>query len=324
MKALVTGAPGFIGSFLCKGLINRGIDISAFALPGEGVAHLEDEGIEIHRGDLRNPSSLKGICDNIDVVFHLAGRVTDWGSPRDFYGSIFDTTKNLLDESVGKVSRFVYISSIAACGLGRHLKGQREEDTCFKSGVPYNDAKLDTERLAWRYHEGKDIACTVVRPANVIGPNSVWVKDVIERYQKLFVPLIDQGMYSASLLYLENLVDGIILSGTLEIGKGKTYHFRDDWEVTWKEYVTELGTMVGKRPMGSVPFPLAWYGGLILEKILTPLGIRPPITRLAAAVMGRDNDVDTTKARTELGWKTLVSYEEAMDRIEKWVKDVFC
>lgn len=54
MKALVTGAPGFIGSFLCKGLINRRIDVSAFALPGEGVAHLEDEGIEIHRGDLKN------------------------------------------------------------------------------------------------------------------------------------------------------------------------------------------------------------------------------------------------------------------------------
>lgn len=322
MRALVTGAPGFIGSFLCKELINRGIDVSALALPGEDVSELKAQGIEIHFGDLREPSSFKGICDNIDVVFHLAGRVTDWGAAHDFYGSIFDTTKNLLDESDRKASRFVYISSIAACGLGKHLKGQREEDPVFKSGVPYNDAKLDTEILVRRCHEEKNLACTVVRPANVIGPNSVWVKDVIERYQKLFVPLIDHGDHSASLIYVENLVHGIILAGTLEIGKGKTYHFRDDWEVTWKEYVTDLGAMIGKRPMGSVPFPLAWYGGLILEKVFTPLNIRPPITRLAAGVMGRNNDVDTTKARTELGWKTLISYEEAMSRINTWLRTV--
>jgi len=53
---------------------------------------------------------------------------------------------------------------------------------------------------------------------------------------------------------------------------------------------------------------------------LTPLGIRPPATRLAIAVMGRDNDVNTSKARQELGWQTKISYPEAMGQIEQWVK----
>jgi len=54
--------------------------------------------------------------------------------------------------------------------------------------------------------------------------------------------------------------------------------------------------------------------------MLTPIGIRPPVTRLAIAVMGRDNDVDTSKAFKELGWQTKVSYPEAMANIGEWVK----
>lgn len=79
--------------------------------------------------------------------------------------------------------------------------------------------------------------------------------------------------------------------------------------------------MIGKAPGFSLPFSVAWTAGVLFEAVLTPLKIRPPVTRLAAGVMGRDNDVDTTKARTELGWQTVVSYPEAMRRIGDWVRE---
>ena len=63
------------------------------------------------------------------------------------------------------------------------------------------------------------------------------------------VPLFDGGRYSASFVYVDNLVDGIIRAGTMDIAKGKAYHFRDDWNVTWKEYITDLGSFIGKRPV---------------------------------------------------------------------------
>jgi nucleoside-diphosphate-sugar epimerase len=81
--------------------------------------------------------------------------------------------------------------------------------------------------------------------------------------------------------------------------------------------------MIGKKPRMSIPFPLAWWGGVFMEALLTPLGIRPPITRLAAGVMGRDNDVDNTKAKTEIGWQTSISYDDAMLRIRDWVDKVY-
>jgi nucleoside-diphosphate-sugar epimerase len=304
---------------LCKELSNRQFAVKALALPDEDVSHIRDHVLEIRRGDLTAPESFKGICDDVDVVFHLAARVTDWGSVDDFYSSILDATKNILDECLGKASRFLYVSSIAACGLGRHLRGLKEGDEAFKSGIPYNDAKLDTERLVMSYHGKSRIMCTIVRPSNVIGPGSVWVRDVIERFQGLFVPLVDRGKYSASLIHVGNLVEGMILAGTLDIAEGKTYFLRDDWSVTWKEYVTDLGAILGKQPVGSIPFKVAWTGGSILEKILTPFRLRPPVTRLAAGVMGRDNDVDNTRAKQELGWRTRVSYRDAMEEIRRWV-----
>lgn len=317
---LVTGAGGFIGSFLCRRLTENGYAIKALAFPEENVKHLEAMGVEISVGDLTKFESIKGIADGVDIVYHLAGRVTDWGPKKVFYASILDATKNILAESVDKVSRFVYISSFCACGMGRHFKGMKEEDPVYKTGVPYGDAKLDAEGIVKAYNKDKGLTYTIIRPANVIGPGSIWVKDVIERLKKSAVPFIDHGQYSASLLYVENLVDGLILAGTKDAAKNNLYFFRDDWDVTWEQYLTDLGSIIGKKPSINIPFRLAWIAADISEKIYAPFHIRPPATRAAVAIMGRNLDVDNTKAKTELGWKTRISYEEAMKTIEAWVR----
>jgi nucleoside-diphosphate-sugar epimerase len=319
MKILVTGATGFIGLNLCRELSKRDFAVTALVLPGEDVSQIKDHVVRILYGDITDPPSLEGITEDVETVFHLAARVTDWGPPNAFYSTILEGTRNLLEECSGKVSRFLYVSSMAACGVGRHMKDLTEEDKALKSGVPYNDAKLDAERLVQSYRGKVKTGYTIVRPANVTGPGSVWVRDIIERYQGLFVPLIDKGKHSASLIYIDNLVDGIILAGTMDIAEGKTYFLIDDWSVTWKQYVTDLGSIIGKKPFGSISFKTAWTIGVILEKIFTPFRIRPPVTRLAAGVMGRNNDVNAELARKELGWNTKVSYEEAMETIRLWV-----
>jgi nucleoside-diphosphate-sugar epimerase len=320
-RVLVTGAGGFIGTFLCKKLSKGGYEIKALAMPGEHVEHLQSLDIKISIGDLTKPETIKGLSDDIDIVYHLAGRVTDWGPRKVFYNAIVDATKNLLDESAGKVSRFVYISSFCACGMGRHLRGVKEEDPAYKTGVSYGDAKLEAEGLVERYHKEKGITYTIIRPANVIGPGSIWVKDVIDRLKNSFVPLIDQGRYSASLVYVENLVDGLLLAGTKDIAKNKIYFFRDDYDVTWEQYLTDLGKIIGKTPSPSIPFKLAWILSGIVEGLYAPFNVRPPATRAAVAIMGRDLDVDNTRAKKELGWKTRISYEEAMKTISAWIKE---
>lgn len=321
MKALVTGATGFIGSVLVRELVKENHPVRALVLEGEDADRLKGADVDVWRGDLEKKETLGGICDGIDTVFHCAARVTDWGKKKLFYRAILDATRNLLEESSNKDVRFVYLSSITALGLGRHLKGAKETDLPRKSGVPYNDAKADAEKLCLDYHDKGKVSCTIVRPANVTGPGSVWVRDIINNMKKMTgVPLVDGGRHSSSFVYVDNLAEGIIRAGTMETAIGKTYHFRDDWDVTWKQYITDLGAMIGKAPRGNISFGLAWTIGAAMEATLNPLNCRSPLTRLAAGVTGRNNDVDTSLARSELGWETTISYEEAMERIAQWIK----
>jgi 2-alkyl-3-oxoalkanoate reductase len=323
MKLFVTGGTGFIGTFLTRELIRQGHQVRALALPGENTEALAGLGVEIRSGDLLDRGSIKGVCEGMDAVIHLAGRVTDWGKREQFYQAIYQATSNLLDESGKTGGRFVYISSIAAIGLGRHMRGIRESDPARKSGIPYNDAKLDTERLVMARHRAGDIACTIIRPSNVTGPGSVWVRDIVEKMKAMPVPLIDGGRYSSSFIYVDSLVDGIILATLSDQARGKTYHLRDDWDVTWKQYMTDLGSFIGKKPVGSLPYLPARMLGALCDLVCTPLGIRPPISRMSMDIMGRDNDVDNTLAKAELGWKTKVPYPGAMEKIGSWVKATY-
>jgi 2-alkyl-3-oxoalkanoate reductase len=320
MRALVTGATGFIGSRLCRELNKKGWDIRALTLPGENTRHIKKFVSDIKSGNITEPDTLVGIGDDMDVVFHLAARVLDYGSKEQFYDPIYTGTQNMLEACHEGAKRFVFASSIAACGLGRHLKGVKESDPTQKSGIPYNDAKADAEVLVKSFQGKFPNGCVIVRPANVIGPKSAWVDELGRQFLSSIVPLIDGGRHSASLIFVDNLVDGIILVATKNKASGQIYQFRDDWDVTWKHYLTDLSAMLGKKPMGSVPYSVAWILGSVVEKLMTPLGIRPPVTRLGVAIIGRNNDVDNTKAKQELGWKTRVSYVEAMEEIREYVE----
>jgi nucleoside-diphosphate-sugar epimerase len=321
MKSLITGATGFIGAVLARELLRQGHAVCALALPGENASALEKLGVEVRRGDLTQPESLRGVCDGgIGTVYHLAGRVLDWGPRQPFYSTIYEATVNLMRESIGRSSRFVYISSIAALGFGRHLKGFKEGDRAVKTGLHYGDTKLDTEQFITGVHRDGKIACTIVRPVNVTGPGSIWVRDVVEKMLAMPVPLIDGGRYGASMIYVDNLVDGIILAGTRDVAAGKTYHFRDDWNVTWKQYLTDIAAMIGKKPPYSVPYSIARAGAGLCEMVLAPFNVRPPATRMVIDSMGRDMDVDNTLSKVELGWQTKIGYPEALRAIRPWVE----
>lgn len=320
MKALVTGAGGAIGSRLCKKLLERGDTVRGLFLPDEPTGDLE--GIEIARGDITRPETLDGVAQDIDCVFHLAARVADWGSMDMFRGIMVQGTANLLEHCVGRVGRFVHVSSIAAYGFGRHMKGFTEDAPQDLCGVPYADTKIYGEMVVKGYTFGTDTDYTIIRPANVLGPRSVWVADLIDAFLRGPVPLCDGGRYSTSFVYVDNLVDGIVLAADSEKARGRAYNLRDDYEVTWKEYMERIGSLVGKKPLGSMPARIAWVVGHLLELAYAPFfPARPPITRLAVGVMGYDNDVDTTRAREKLGWSTRVSYEEAMEAVEAWVPE---
>jgi len=319
MRYLVTGAAGFIGFHLAKKLVEQGNTVRGLLLPQENGADLEALGVEIRRGDLTRPDTLAGVAKDIDIVYHLAARTLDWGTRKQFEAVMVDGTRNLLVESEGLVSRFVYCSSLAALGLGKPLVGLDEEAHRRECGIPYCDTKILAEDLVKEFCTRNFLAYTIVRPANVFGPGSVWVREILDAFKRGPFPLINKGRSPGAFVYIDNLVDGMILAGHSKVADGRTYHFRDDYPITWAEYLNTVGGWINKAPKGGLSFGMAWFLGSICERLLTRLGIRPPMTRLAAAIMGLDNSVDCSRARQELGWESQVSQGEALRRIQSWV-----
>lgn len=118
-------------------------------------------------------------------------------------------------------------------------------------------------------------------------------------------------------------MSGIALAGIKDIAKGNNYHFRDDRNKSWSQYLNDLGSFAGKKPAISLPFRLAFAAGWACDMVFTPLNLCPPLSCFGVYILRRDYDMDTTLRQGQLGWKTRVSYTEALEKIGARVKEVY-
>ncbi len=322
MKALITGAAGMIGTSLSRRLLDRGDQVRGLLMPDEPDQGLAALGMEIVRGDVTKPETLRGIAEGCDKVFHLAARVQEWGRRSQFRETHYEGTTNVLRECTGKIDRFIYFSSIAYYGT-KPMAGLTEDFEPEFSGLPYPDMKILCERLVRTYAAERGLRYTMIRPANVISTRSAHLVNVIDSFLKGPVPLVDGGSYSASFVYVENLVDGVLLAADSDVAVNRAYAFIDDYEVTWRDYLVGVGALLGKKPALSVSFRQAYALAAIVEYLFLPFNIRPPFTRYAVTLLGQENHVDASRARSELGWKTRVPWEDVWAEIEEFVKKEF-
>src|SRR6202012_960756 len=113
MKVLVTGATGFLGSYLTRALIKRGDAVRILARSSERAAQLQAAGVELRVGDLNDPACGRGLADGVETVFHLARSATA-ASMQEFDRMDVAGTEQLLAEAKrAGVKRFVYVGTLA-------------------------------------------------------------------------------------------------------------------------------------------------------------------------------------------------------------------
>ena len=184
--------------------------------------------------------------------------------------------------------------------------------------IHYDDVKIDTEILVRNFCTKNNLYYTIIRPTAVIGKGSVWVTEPLKRMDtKLGLKLIDHGKQPACLIDAENLANGIFLCMTKEAAHNQTFFFMDDWEVSWKQYFTDLGVMKGKKISNSIPFTLAFLLASIAEILFPLFGKNPPLAKKSAIATGTNRLVSTEKAKTLLGWTSKISYPISMQRIKE-------
>ena len=316
---LVTGATGSIGSALVKRLSESGQSVRAVVRNPDRAATLRSmANIEIVPGDLSKPDSLRGCAEGCSQVYHCAAKLS--GSNRAaFYAINVIGTQELINEAVrSNVERFIYASTIAVYGLSE-AENITEEFPWPKCDLPYIETKQEAERMVWKAAE--QIPITVARFGDVVGPGQyTWTISFIEKInQGLLKPPMDADSGFLNPVYIDNLVDALLLMSAHPAAPGQAFNVVDGTPIRISDYIRRLTQMAGKRTFALPAIALKGAAALLMGKDLLR-GREALITPGVINMLLHKATINADKIRVVLGWTPAINQEEAFRRTEQWLR----
>ena len=324
MKNLVTGATGFIGFHLAKGLVQEGEQVRALVRRGGDSDALRAIGVEVVQGDITHPDSLTRPLCGVGRVFHCAALVSDWGTWHDFRLTNVQGVENMLSASLAAgVRRFIHLSTTDVYGFPRFPGG--EDQPFVYRGWPYGDTKIEGEKKVWMFHRNGGLPVTVIRPANVYGTGSrSFVLEIGQLLKKGEMVRLGRGGKSAGLCSVQNLVACILLAARTETSVGQAYNVTEDSPLSWSEFIDLLAEKTGlSGPRVTLPRRIAYLAGSLMEKWGDPANSsrRPLLTRMAVELFTADQGFSVAKARRDLGYRPIGSAADSMDDMASWLEE---
>ena len=321
-SAFVTGAGGFIGRYLVRQLLTEKVRVVALMMPGEPVPEdwaLWGDQLRTVIGDVRTLASRADEIGRVDAVFHLAAMVSDWGALRSHVDITVRGTERAIDLALQWGAHFVVTTSV--CAYASVLaKGRLDEESPLGEPCsPYEICKQEQERVTLDAVRHGGLRATIVRPGNVYGIGSgPWVNTLLELLRKEQPCLLGSGDWDAGLVHVDNLVAMLIAAARSDCQNGDIFIAADGYAVTWQEYLQRLATLAGAPAPRSVPNRLARMLAPVLEFFghLLQQQQRPLITRQSYRLMGGPNEFSNAKARRLLGYRPVVTFDQAMDELE--------
>ncbi len=179
-RILVTGADGFIGSFLTESLVDLGLKTRAFTFYNSfnswgWLDHIPSEKlkkIEIFTGDIRDPHGVESAMKDCDVVFHLAALIAipfSYHSPDSYVDTNVKGTLNILQAARKlQIEKILVTSTSEVYGTAHYIP--IDEKHPHQGQSPYSATKIAADRLAESFYRSFDLPVVVVRPFNTYGP----------------------------------------------------------------------------------------------------------------------------------------------------------
>lgn len=323
MKALVTGATGFIGGNLARALLDDGHQVRLLVRAASDRRNIAGLPAELIEGDLDNPQKLAEQMAGCDVVFHVAAHYSLWAKDRDsIYRANVDGTKNMLAAArLAAVKRFVHTSSVAAIGVPAPGEcGTEETRTSLEELVSdYKKSKFLAEQAARQAaREGLDVV--IVNPSTPVGQRDVKptpTGEIILRFLQDRMPAyVHTGL---NLIDVEDVAQGHILAWR----KGRTgeRYILGNRNLSLKETLEILAAITGKRaPRIALPHFIPLAAAYLDEVILSRFGKSPQVSVYSVQMSQKAMYYDSSKARRELGLPQN-PIEVALEKAVRWFED---
>ena len=309
MKALVTGAGGFIGSHLTELLIERGFEVKALvrynSQDRRGWLEYIKTNVEIVRGNIRDFDSVVRMIKDVDIIFHLAALIGipySYETPVAYIRTNIEGTYNVLEAAriSNKIVRIVHISSSEVYGTAQYIP--IDEKHPYNPQSPYAATKAAADMLALSYYKSFELPVTVIRPFNTFGPRQS-LRAVIPAIitQTINKGVVKLGNISTKrdFLYVKDTIRGILEVGLHDETIGDVFNIGTGRSFAISE-VVEMVSKIHGRPVKIVRE----------EKRLRP-------SKSEVEVLECNFD----KARELTDWEPNYSFEEALKETYYWFHD---
>ena len=319
MRYFLTGATGFVGSWVAKQLVEQRAEVVCLVRKTSDRRWLKDLDIEYCLGSLSDPDSLRPGIESADVVLHIAG-VTKALSPASFYEGNVQATRNIL-EVVHAVNpglrRFVHVGSQAASGPS--LPGEAKDESAPDTPLTdYGKSKLEADRVAESFMDRLPV--TILRPSTVYGPRDTDVFEVFKNVKAGVNLKVGSHDPVVSIIHVYDLARGIIAASQHEKAAGEIFNICNSAPCVWGDVVNTLKAVMGKRVLNvPIPQPIA-YGVAGVMELISRINGRPSILnrQKILEVSAGYWVFSSEKMRQQLGYQTEISLEKGLRDTYQW------
>lgn len=323
MRVLVTGATGFTGGHLARGLIGRGHTVRALVrTAGPARDALARDGIEVAMGDLRDRRALAQAIAGVDVVYHVAAIYREAGVGRSDYEAVNAAAVEAIVELAAEhgVPRVVYCSTV---GVHGDVQGPpATEDAPLRPGDEYQRSKVEGERRARQAAERLNVGLTIVRPSGIYGPGDRRLLKLFRGVARRRFVILGSGRIFYHLTYIDDVVEGFRLCAEMPMAVGRTYILAGGEVPTLNALTEAIAEEAGvKPPRLHLPVWPFWLAGAACEAVCVPLRIEPPLYRRRVDFFTKSRAFDISRARRELGYAPQVDLREGIRRTLGWYRE---